>query len=1013
MALNENSQTGFPLNTSGTLAKVDSSVPVDNVFTYSSAGSVWQRVMDGGVSLFRAVWFKIGGAPTDLAPRLLTALSNPDIQVIEIDTTLNTASAVNFNGKKLRITGGGVMTGAFNIQNAVIEGDPTQQLFDISSGGTITNSKSAFGKWYAGWFGAKGDGVTNDRASLNYANTVASANTQKTISLIAGNYVIGSNLAISTNVNLKFDVGAEISGAFTLSGTGTFESNASKCFGSNVTVSGIYPLNGVIYPQNFGATGDNVTNDSPAIQRMFNYTNTIPNNPVDIFFPAKRYYHADTVYLPKGITRSVPVKISGFGATLRTDQNITIWDRIPADNSEAYTIIDRYIGVIEGFFIEGTSTVASPQNNQIGLKMGAMYSWTFRHLHFFRLYNCLEAQFALQCNFEYIRVTHYTNYGILGRHGTWTGATPFNTSFNANRIVSSRVVSLDGSYCALGLLAADNTVVDDFISEGNTARYDIYLNWAGNTTVNNNTFSNIWFEAVSGTVYPKNTNFYINSPVITNIINAQRDYENYFLELDMAAGGWLVNIEGLQYIVGTPLFKQIGSLDGSIQIRNSRASLDYIFRNPANWDVGVPPPLLFVGPSSSNDPDNIAGLKIYGINLYDSPVAHTFRNYSTNAGIPIMNITSPPSNIITRTALRINLFTNTINANLLQGLVSIYSTSSGIFQEKGINLFNVGDAGGNYPVLNLNRANGTVTTPTIVLNNTYLGLINFNGYTTSLQNAGFISAMVDGTPSGSNVPMRYRFYANSGSTVREVLGIRASGALEIPVAQPTGALTDNILTRTAAGLVREIATSTLIATGVANRLGYFATNGGPITNLAAITANRALISDANGLPIASDIQVLSNNYGFGIAPTAKLTLPAGTATANTAPLKFTAGTILTVAESGVLETDGGNNLFYTNTTAVRGRLQQNRTVVSGAASLAITDNYNHYVFDGVTSTWTLPAVSGTANVIYYIKNRGSGVLTINTTSGNEIYDTAPVNTLAVSAGSALVLFSDGTYYNVE
>lgn len=148
-------------------------------------------------------------------------------------------------------------------------------------------------------------------------------------------------------------------------------------------------------------------------------------------------------------------------------------------------------------------------------------------------------------------------------------------------------------------------------------------------------------------------------------------------------------------------------------------------------------------------------------------------------------------------------------------------------------------------------------------------------------------------------------------------------------------------------------------------------------------------------------------------PTASIHIVAGTATASTAPLKFTAGAILTVAESGVIETDGGNNLFYTNATAVRGRLQQNRTLTSAAGTLSITDNYNHYVFTGSTSTWTLPAVSGTANVIYYIKNRGSGVLTINTTSGNEIYETAAVATINVSAGAALVLFSDGTYYNVE
>lgn len=203
---------------------------------------------------------------------------------------------------------------------------------------------------------------------------------------------------------------------------------------------------------------------------------------------------------------------------------------------------------------------------------------------------------------------------------------------------------------------------------------------------------------------------------------------------------------------------------------------------------------------------------------------------------------------------------------------------------------------------------------------------------------------------------------------------------------------------------------------------------GVIQNTARTTAQASLLSTTSGWSsfiiytagvintAPTQMFTFTNNLGIGAitSPTARIHLPAGTATASTAPLKFTAGTILTTAESGVLETDGGNNIFYTNATAVRGRLQQNRTLSSGAVSLAITDNYNHYVFTGSTSSWTLPAVSGTANVIYYIKNRGSGNITVGTTAAaNEIYDSAATNTLVISAGAAVVLFSDGTYYNVE
>lgn len=57
----------------------------------------------------------------------------------------------------------------------------------------------------------------------------------------------------------------------------------------------------------------------------------------------------------------------------------------------------------------------------------------------------------------------------------------------------------------------------------------------------------------------------------------------------------------------------------------------------------------------------------------------------------------------------------------------------------------------------------------------------------------------------------------------------------------------------------------------------------------------------------------NNSLGIGtVSPTARLHLPAGTATANTAPFKFTSGTNLTTAEAGAMEWDG-TNLFITQT----------------------------------------------------------------------------------------------------
>lgn len=72
-----------------------------------------------------------------------------------------------------------------------------------------------------------------------------------------------------------------------------------------------------------------------------------------------------------------------------------------------------------------------------------------------------------------------------------------------------------------------------------------------------------------------------------------------------------------------------------------------------------------------------------------------------------------------------------------------------------------------------------------------------------------------------------------------------------------------------------------------------------------------------------------------------------------------------------------------------------------------------YVFTGTSVTWTLPAVNGTSGRIYYIKNRGSGNITLNADSGsNEIYDSAPTNTITITPGNSARLVSDGTYFLV-
>jgi hypothetical protein len=133
-------------------------------------------------------------------------------------------------------------------------------------------------------------------------------------------------------------------------------------------------------------------------------------------------------------------------------------------------------------------------------------------------------------------------------------------------------------------------------------------------------------------------------------------------------------------------------------------------------------------------------------------------------------------------------------------------------------------------------------------------------------------------------------------------------------------------------------------TGAANTDVTIDANGtGKIVIKDTVTtgANQDLVEDANGTGkfVASDTVTTPTNADLVIAPngTGNLdlraaALKAGTATAGTAPLKFTAGTNLTAAEAGAIEYDG-SWIYYSSSTPTRFRLSRetNATTISSTA----------------------------------------------------------------------------------
>lgn len=80
--------------------------------------------------------------------------------------------------------------------------------------------------------------------------------------------------------------------------------------------------------------------------------------------------------------------------------------------------------------------------------------------------------------------------------------------------------------------------------------------------------------------------------------------------------------------------------------------------------------------------------------------------------------------------------------------------------------------------------------------------------------------------------------------------------------------------------------------------------------------SRVAVATDNENGLTEQLSILSSGKtGIGTAtPTAVLHLKAGTATASTAPLKFTSGTNLTTAEAGAMEFNGTNLFFSPSTT---------------------------------------------------------------------------------------------------
>lgn len=182
----------------------------------------------------------------------------------------------------------------------------------------------------------------------------------------------------------------------------------------------------------------------------------------------------------------------------------------------------------------------------------------------------------------------------------------------------------------------------------------------------------------------------------------------------------------------------------------------------------------------------------------------------------------------------------------------------------------------------------------------------------------------------------------------------------------------------------------------------------------------------------------SGRVGIGLTlPTALLHLKAGTAVANTAPLKFTSGALLTAPEAGAVEflTDAFYGTITTGTT--RRMLVGSQTGRSAAQTAAIASVATHTLGAAdasfevsanvlvttssaeaftVTCAYTDEGNTARTLTLPFVILAGTTVAAINSANGAVPYEGVPVH-IRCKASTAITIATTGTFtgatYNVE
>lgn len=180
-----------------------------------------------------------------------------------------------------------------------------------------------------------------------------------------------------------------------------------------------------------------------------------------------------------------------------------------------------------------------------------------------------------------------------------------------------------------------------------------------------------------------------------------------------------------------------------------------------------------------------------------------------------------------------------------------------------------------------------------------------------------------------------------------------------------------------------------------NAIGEYSLNGFTFTTPSSFFFNSAgnltftAASSFVDFTVGATKYVRCSGNGVGVygitTPTARLHLPAGTATANTAPLKFESGTNLTTPENGAIEYDG-TNLYFTDSTNTR------KTISTGAGGITVEEQT---LTAGTQNAIILGAIANRQSYLIKFHIYGEGILFSDYTvkfwhDGTNAYFSSPI-----------------------